>query len=189
VRLDRRGIDPQLVDRVAPARRAGHRLAAEQAGHRVERLAQPVQALAEARSEIQAEGRVLELEPRTPEAQDRPPATDVVNRRDRLGYESRVAERVGADEQSERDAFGRLRDGSECRVTLEDRLVGVAEDGEEVIPGPERVEPERLGALRGGQERGPVAGLAPQVGTQFDVRHSALPSIVRKRLYALDFFV
>jgi hypothetical protein len=64
VRLERRGIDPQVVDGVAPAGRARDRLAPDQPGHRVERLAQPVQPLAEARAKVEAERLVLELEPR-----------------------------------------------------------------------------------------------------------------------------
>ena len=140
---------------------------------------------------------MLELEPGAAEAHDRSAAADVVDGRDGFGHKSGVPERVGADEQSKWNAFGGLRNGRERRVTLEDRLVGVAEDREEVVPGPERVEPERFGALCGGQGNPGqslawLQRLAPSFTSVMRRSHpSAQPmaSIVRKRLYALDFLV
>ena len=69
------------------------------------------------------------LEPGAADAEDGPPAADVVDGDHRLGHEGRVAERVGADEQAEARSFGGLRQRRKRGVALEDRLMAVAEDG------------------------------------------------------------
>ena len=68
--------------------------------------------------------------------------------------EARVAEGVRADEQAEPDPLGRLGDGGERRVALEDRLVGVAEDRLEVVPRPDVVVAEPLGRLAAARNAG-----------------------------------
>ena len=73
---------------------------------------------------------------------------------------------LAPDEQPEPDPLGRLGDRGERRVALEDRLVRVAEDRQEVVPGPDVVVAEPLGALGRREERRPVAGLAPQVDAE-----------------------
>ena len=89
-----------MVERVA---RAGRRdlVAVEQVAHDGHRLGEPVEALPEAAAEVDPERLVLVAEPRPAEAHDRAAVADVVDRRDRLGDETGVAERVGADEQAE----------------------------------------------------------------------------------------
>ena len=143
-----RGVDPQVVEGVAAAGRARDLAAVEQGPGGRRRLGQPVEALPEPRPEVDAEGPVLVAEPRPAHAHDRPAAADVVDGRHRLHRQPRVAERVGADEQAEPDPLGRLGGGGERRVALEDRLVGIAEDREQVVPGPQVVVAERLGPAR-----------------------------------------
>ena len=105
---------------------------------------------------------MLGPEPRAAKAHDRAPAADMVDRHERFRREPGVAERVGADEQAEPDALGRLGPGRQGGVALEDRLERVTEDRVEVVPRPDVVEAQPLGALRGPEERRPVAGLAPE---------------------------
>ena len=109
---------------------------------------------------------MLDLEPRAADAQDRPAAADVVDRRDGLGREPRIPEGVRPDEQPEADPLGGLGERRERGVALEDRLVRVAEDRVEVVPRPERVVAELVGPAAGRQERRPVARLAPEVDAQ-----------------------
>jgi hypothetical protein len=170
-RLDRQRIDPQPVEGVAATRRARHLAPVEQRADRRGRLGEPVEALPEAGPEVEPEGRVLRLEPRAADAQDRAPIAHVVDRRERLHGDARVAEGVGADEQPEPDSRCRLRERGQRRVALEDRLVRVAEDRVHVVPGPQVVVSELLRALPGGEERRPVARLAPQVDAQSDLAH------------------
>ena len=73
-------VEPALV---------GHGLAIEQSADQPDRLVQPVEPLAEAAAEIDAERVVLPLEPAAAEAQDRPTARDVVERRRELGGQAR----------------------------------------------------------------------------------------------------
>ena len=61
---------------------------------------------------------------------------------ERLDRQPGIAERVRADEQAEPDPLGRLGQRRERGVALEDRLVRVAEDRQDVVPGPEVVEAE-----------------------------------------------
>ena len=124
--------------------------------------------------EVDPERPVLGPEPRPAHAHDRAAAADVVDRRERLHREAGVAERVRADEQPEPDPLGRLGGRRERGVALEDRLVLVAEDREQVVPGPQVVEPELLGPAGGGEELGPGRGLAPQVQAQAQVGHRSL---------------
>jgi hypothetical protein len=53
---------------------------------------------------------------------------------DRHADEPVISERVGPDEQHDRDALGRLRDGRHRRVAFEHGLIGASEDREDVVP-------------------------------------------------------
>ena len=167
VRLDRQRLDPEVVEGVAATGRARHLVAVEQDPRVGRGLGQPVEPLPEAGPEVDAERPVLVLEPRPADAHDRPAAADVVDRRHALDREPRVAERVRPDEQPEADPLGRLGDGGERRVALEDRLVGVAEDRLEVVPGPDVVVAETLGA---------TCAAARNAGQSLAWLQSAIPS-------------
>jgi len=171
VPLDRPGQDPQVIERVATAGWARDLLAVKQRSRGRRRLAEPVEPLAEPGPEVQPEGSVLPLEPGAADAHDRPSAADVVDRGEALHCESGVPKGVRADEQAEPDPLGRLGHSRERRVTLEDLLVRVAEDRQEVVPGPDMVVPETFRPLRGSEETRPVAGLAPQRDSQSQVGH------------------
>ena len=56
-------------------------------------------------------------------------------------------------------------------VSLEDRLVRLAEDGVEVVPRPERLVPELVDASRGGLEGWPLGCLAPEQDAEPGVGH------------------
>ena len=165
VRLDGRRGEAQAVGPV-PRARVRDLLTVQQRAHDLERLLQPVEAVAEAPSELDAVRRVLALVPSPAEAQDRPAAADVVDGRDRLGDEARVPEGDGAHEQAEPDATGHRRPGSEARVPLEHGPVGVPDGGEQVVPGPQVVVAELVDPPGGRQVRGPVGVLGPQLDTE-----------------------
>ena len=168
--LDGPWMDAQVVEGVA-AVRARHLAPVEQRSQRRCGLRQPVESLAEAAPEVDAERLVLELEPGTADACDGPAAADVVDGRDALGGEPGIPERVGTDEEPQSRAFRRLGDRGERRVPLEDGLVRITEDGVDVVPGPQVVEPELVGPHRRIEEARPVAGLTPQVQPELDIRH------------------
>ena len=99
-RLDRPRLADGVGHRVVPAL-VGDALAVEQAPDQRHGLAEPVEPLAEPAPELEAERVVLPFEPAAADAEDRPPAADVVERRGQLGREPGVAERVGGDEQAQ----------------------------------------------------------------------------------------
>src|SRR5439155_8817609 len=123
---------------------------------------EPVEALAKARAEVDAVLLVLELEPRAADAEDPPAVADVVESRGHLRHEPGIAERVGTDEQAEARLLRGHRPRGEGRPPFDDRLIRVAEDRVDVVPGPEVVIAEAVDALRGVQQLGPRRGLAPQ---------------------------
>ena len=120
-------VEPALV---------GHGLAIEQPPDQPDRLVQPVQALAEAAAEVDAEGVVLPFEPATTEPEDRPAARDVVERRRELGGQPGVAERVGGHEQAQPHPLGQGRERGQGRPALELGIRPVTLVGEEVIVDP-----------------------------------------------------
>ena len=69
--------------------------------HQVHGLVEPVQTVADARAEVDAERGVLGLEPGAADPEHGPPAGQVVEGRDLLDHQRRVAERVGPDHQPE----------------------------------------------------------------------------------------
>ena len=120
-------------------------------------------------------GGVLQLHPGAAEAGDRAAVADVVDRRDRLGDDPRVAERVRADEQSEADPLGLARPRGQQRVALEEVLVGIAEDRVQVVPRPEMVVPELVDPLRHVEQLGPRGGLAERQDSVARVGHRGGP--------------
>ena len=151
----------------------------EHPAHDRQRLAEPAQPLREAVTELDAVGLVLGLEPGATDAEDRPAAGDVVERRRHLGGERRFAERVGADHQADPDPLGGLGPGGQRQPALEDRAVGAPDDRIEVVPRPQRVEAEAIGASSGFEETRPVGVLVPAQGAKSDVGHP--PSVVSIR--------
>ncbi len=79
---------------------------AQHLGHEVDRFVEPADALARPRAELDAERRVLLVEPGGPDAEHRAPVAQVVEGRDLLHDEGRVAERVGAHHQAEGRSLG-----------------------------------------------------------------------------------
>ena len=95
-RLDR----PRSADGVVEAVEAAlvrDGLAVQEPADQRDGLAKPVQPFAEAGTEVEPERLVLAGEPAGAQAQDHPPAADVVERRRHLRRETRVAEGVGDD--------------------------------------------------------------------------------------------
>ena len=156
--LDGPRVMAQVLEPVVAARLGGDGLTIEHAPHRADRFIEPVEPLAEPRPELDAVGVVLGLHPCPADTEDRPAVADVVERRGGLGDETWVPERVGADEQAE---AGRLRLaglGVEQRPALEDRLIWVAEDRIQVIPGPQVRIAQAIDPLRGIKELRPGRG-------------------------------
>ena len=104
-----------VVRVVEDAARRG-RTAGEHRADQLDRLVQPVEPLAHAAAEVDAEGGVLRLEPGGAQAQHGPAVREVVERGDHLRHERRVAERVGAHEQPERGPGRQLAPGGQERV-------------------------------------------------------------------------
>ena len=163
--------EDEILEPIPASGRRGHRLAVEQRAHGGDRLVHPGQPLAEARAEVDAVGGVLRLHPRAADAEDRPPAAEVVDRRDRLRHQPGVAERVRADQQAEAGVRRDLRPRRQRRVALEDRLQRVAEDRVQVVPGPQRFVAELVDADGRALEGWPVGRLAPEQDAETDVAH------------------
>jgi hypothetical protein len=72
--------DAERIEVVASAGLARHLAAVEERPDGLDRFGEPVESLPEPGSEIEAERRVLVLEPRTADAEDRAPAADVIDR-------------------------------------------------------------------------------------------------------------
>src|SRR5665647_313591 len=109
-------------------------------------LPEPAQPLRETRAELDAEVEMLLLEPGGAEAEDRPAAADLVERRGHLRHEGRVADRIRPDHEPNPDALGRSRPGRDRQPSLEDGTVRVADDRVEVVPRPQRRIPLTIGA-------------------------------------------
>src|SRR6476620_3984084 len=114
-------------------------LTVEQPAHQHPRLVEPADALAGRGAERYPERLVLAFEPGGADAEDRATTRHMVERRRELGRHARVAERIGADHQSEAYVLGDRAEGGQCAPALEDRLLPWPEDGEQVVPGPHRI--------------------------------------------------
>src|SRR6478736_6521425 len=171
--LDRRREVPDVLRRVAWAgcRRL---LAVEHPAHDRKGLAEPAQPLREAAPELDPERLVLLLEPCRADAEDRPPTRDVVEGRRHLCGQGRLAEWVGPYHQPDPDVLGRLRPGSQRQPALERRAGGIALDGIQMIPRPEGVVAEPVGAAAGLEQLGPGRVLVPAQEAEPDVSHRAL---------------
>ena len=114
-------------------------LAVEHPAHDRERFAQPSETLREAVTEPDPELLVFGLEPSSTDAEDRPTVRDVIERRRHLCGQRGLPERVRADHQPDTDALRGLGPGGQREPALEHRPLMAADDGIEVVPGPERV--------------------------------------------------
>ena len=183
--------DRQLgLDRTRRAQRVVHRveaalvaepLAVEQPAHEHDRLVEPVEPLARAAEELDAEAVVLALEPGAADAEHGPAARDVVERRGELGGQPRVAERVRADHQPEPDPRRHGAEPGQHAPALEDRLLPRPEDGHQVVPRPDRVPARRLGGEGRIAEARPVGLLRPELQPETGHRHNVTPRAHRGR--------
>jgi hypothetical protein len=114
-------------------------LSGEQAAEQPNRLVEAIEAIAEARSEVDPERLVLALEPAGPDPEDRPTARDVVERRRQLRRQPDVAERVRADQEADLDAVGQRSDGRKRGPTLQLAVGPVALIREEMVVDPDRI--------------------------------------------------
>ena len=95
-----------------------------------------------------SEGVELGLVPAAADAQDQPPAADLVELRRHLRGQRRVAEGKGQHEWPELDARGDRGDGREDGPRLVDALGGAVVAEDEVVGAPHRVEAIHLGRQR-----------------------------------------
>ena len=157
------------------ARASGRgRLAVEHRPHQLDRFVEPVEPLAEPGPEVDPVRLVLPLEPGPADPEDRASGAHVVERRDHLGGQGGVAERVRPDHQADRRSRGHARPAGQDQVALEDRAAPIALDGIEVVPGPQRVIAQLVGSLPDTLERGPIGLLAPGQHADLDLRHLKL---------------
>jgi catechol 2,3-dioxygenase-like lactoylglutathione lyase family enzyme len=101
-------------------------VAGHQRAHHLEGLLEPVEPIAEAAPELDPEGGVLALVPATAQPEDGPTAADVVDGRDGLGHDGRVAEGVGTDEEPQAGTCRHRGPGGQARIAFEDGTVRVA---------------------------------------------------------------
>ena len=78
-------------------------LAVDQSPDEPDRLVESIEPLAEPRAEVEPEGVVLALEPAAAQAEHEAAVREVVDGGSELRRQPRVAERVGADQQTEPD--------------------------------------------------------------------------------------
>ena len=142
----------------------GGPLPVEHAAHDRQRLAQPAQPFREATPEGDAVGDVLLLEPGTADAQDRPTAGDVVESGGHLRGQGRLPERVCSDHQPDPHMLRRLRPGRQRQPAFQDRPIGAADDGVEVVPRPERVIAQLVRPLASLEQERPRRVLVPAQG-------------------------
>ena len=114
--------------------------------HELDGLVETVQPVADARPEVDAERGVLGLEPGAADPEDGAPARQVVEGRDLLDDQRRVPERVGADHQPEGRALRDPRPSCEQRRTPRASARRRPDDGVEVVPRPQLVVAEAVGA-------------------------------------------
>ena len=153
--LDREWLELGLVERVeAAAERDG--AAGLQPVEDLERLLEPVDAFG-CRRQRDAVAAVLVLVPAGPEAEDQPPAADVVDRDRLLEEHGRVAERVARDKHAEADP--RRPRGERCqqRPRLVTGVLGRPVGVEQVVDEPGVIEPELLGEREVVEHLGPAA--------------------------------
>ena len=162
VGLDRPRRAQRVVERVEPALVA-EPLPVEQPAQEHDRLVEPVEPLARAVEEVDAERVVLALEPRPADAEHGPAVRDVVEGRGDLGQQARVAERVGTDHQAEADPRRQRAERGQHAPALEQRLLPRPEDGHQVVPRPDRIPVGGLGRERGVAHARPVGLLAPEL--------------------------
>ena len=163
----------QRVLECVEAALVGHELAVEQAAHERDGLLELVQSLAHTRAEVDAERLVLALEPGAADAQDRAPVRDMVQRHRELRRDARVAERVRPDHEAQPDALRDRRNGRQEFPALEDGLLPRPLDGEQMVPGPDRVPACRLCCEGRVPELRPGGGLGPQLQPELDAGHRA----------------
>ena len=91
---------------------------------------------------------VFVVEPGAANTKDGAAVRRVIQRADRLGHNPWIPEGVGANHQAELDLLGGGGPGAERHVRLKDVLLRVANNGVQVIPGPEVVGAELVCELR-----------------------------------------
>ena len=116
-----------------------------------------------------AEVTCLFVVPRRPDAQISTAIGDVVEGRGHLRGQSRIAEWISADHQPDAHVRRRLRPSGEGHVTLEEGTVSGADDRVQVIPRPEAIEAQAIGADSGVEQRLPIGVLRPAQGAEPDV--------------------
>ncbi len=130
------------------------------------------------RTELVAELAVVALGPAGADAEDQPPARHVVDRLRHVGEEGGVAVAVAGDEGAELHPFGHLGHPGQQAPALEVRPLGVAGEREEVVPGPEGVDAERLDAAPGLAHRGVGGVLGPDLDPDADRLRGHAPLLV-----------
>ena len=118
---------------------------------------------------------VVALEPARADAKDEPAVADVVDGAGHVGEQLRVAVRVARDQRAQLGVAGVGGQRGQQRVGLEVGRVGVAVERVEVVPDPDRVDPEVVGGLGRGSEVGDRGGLGVELHSDLGggVRHGA----------------
>lgn len=157
-------------------RARGDRLTGEETAHPAHGLVEPVESLAEPRSEVDAVGPVLVLEPGAADAQPGATAADMVHGDGGLGREAGVAERVGADHAMSPRSI-RLVWAAHAARSVQPSKMGCSGSPTmawEVVPGPQAVEPDVVGESRRLAQLDPGSLLGPEQGADADGMVSAL---------------
>ena len=92
---------------------------------------------------------VVALEPAGTNAEDGPPAGNMIHRAGHVGEKLRIAIAVASYQWPDLNLFSCLRDGRKQRPALEMLATGVTRQGVEVIPDVDHVHTQRFGLLGG----------------------------------------
>ena len=91
---------------------------------------------------------MLQVKPCSAQAENRPAPAEVIKGHRSFGHYPRVPERVRTNQETELDARRDFRPRRKGGPPFEDRLMWIAEDRVQVIPGPEVLVAELLHAFR-----------------------------------------
>src|SRR5207247_8801320 len=100
---------------------------------------------------------------------NRPASREVVKGHRLRSQHPRVSERVRANQQAKLNSRRDLRPGRKSGPSFEDRLMWVAEDRVQVVPGPQVLVAELLHPLRRRLEELPICALRPKQDAQTQV--------------------
>jgi hypothetical protein len=137
-------------------------LAVNQSTDDADRLLKAIEALAKARSKVDAKGFVLAFEPAASDPENGPTAGQMVEGRGEFGGMAGVPERVCAHEQAEPDPIDEDGERGQRGPSFELGIGWLAFVGQQVIVDPDRIPAGRLDRPTGRQQVRPARSVDPE---------------------------